>query len=1034
MVRFVSAGPTSAQWGFYMAMSSAWQQYHAWNEALGSVLFTSANDGRPVYLDMDDDVLSQVALEAGVEPGDIQAHLAAAVRDTLNLSGAAASVFGQHLRDLRLWRRVTVKKSRDEGSIPPAPPVLALLAVLTLAAEEMQHDREFGGNAYYPRLFRVLGIEDGKQRTRLTTAYRQDAEELWGGLNEWLSAADGRLGLPTAYALSHRYIGLPLSQALVRSADRREFPLMFHRFGLPPGGETSSADMARLLDSWLQMRPCPVSKSLESLWQRGQARERIASVAAIELRSWDGTLPNTDPAGSPKTGDVQLLCWLRSFPRPRLEISFLARLRTQASPQTLTVLTAAGTPSIDVLPVAGARLQPVFTTQIDIASLVAGVLRLADTQTALEAVRFPRRIVPFRHDDLLNAFVECERVQLGEDSLLLVKDDHDLPGSVRSILTEIARPGFREESMFSGLPVGWVLFAAVQVVATPDPEPTSADLNALVPLMSSQLTLAGGTKLPGGLRKWSSLDPPEIRAVVQGAAALSVDLHSVHDVSDAPGLQHSWTGDGPTLVADIRNLALADGDYEVSLVDSGKTVHQATLRLRSSNTPDAATRHAMTPLAHDMGGDSLAALRATPLRPGARADTIVRGPSTGPHRMPLVTTTTGTDVWWNAPKPSVAPIQPITLAALDPASCIVTGRHYIELPLADGTAKRGLIRGVCRNCGLVKLYPAHIRWHRDGDQGGAKHQTPLRVDVSHLPAVGPGHSGWDVALDSLVHVRGGGFHSLEYVAGQVEESGLFTDVFIRSLEARGDLEVERGTDYAPARWELSPAYLAELATGQFLLTGCWSRDDKDALRDLGEKAGGTLTSERDLHGLARQFVAGLTQADLADIATTIGTAGVVLEAASQLVGALPSLSGLEAALPRVPLPSARRVLRFHLESASWVPVPSASEPGAYRLERALGRTDVFRTPADVEAGTAALTTVQLSKHLAARHAGRALLAYFPEQQVLAVPLGADLPGLYGRAAVLCGGRLPATDEKRRVLLYHDVPQRVADALHSLLIS
>ena len=127
-------------------------------------------------------------------------------------------------------------------------------------------------------------------------------------------------------------------------------------------------------------------------------------------------------------------------------------------------------------------------------------------------------------------------------------------------------------------------------------------------------------------------------------------------------------------------------------------------------------------------------------------------------------------------------------------------------------------------------------------------------------------------------------------------------------------------------------------------------------------------------------------------------------------------------------------MRFHLESASWVQRPFASEPGAYRLEQALARTDVFRTPADVEAGTAALATVQLSKHLAARRFGRALLAYSPDQQVLAVPLGADLPGLYGRAAVLCGGRLPTPDERQRLLLYHDVPQRVADALTFLLTS
>ena len=218
--------------------------------------------------------------------------------------------------------------------------------------------------------------------------------------------------------------------------------------------------------------------------------------------------------------------------------------------------------------------------------------------------------------------------------MLLVKDDHGLPGAVRGILDQVARPGFREETAFPGLPAGWVLFAAVQVMATPEPEPAGNDLNALVPLLSSQLALAGGTKLPGGLRKWSSLDPPEIRAMAQNATALSVTLDSVGEASGAPGLPHTWTSDEPALVADIKALALPDGDYEVSLRDGRKTVQQSILRLRSSDTPDTATRRAVTPLAHDVGGDPLAVMRATPLRSGAPAGAVVRGSSAAPYRTP----------------------------------------------------------------------------------------------------------------------------------------------------------------------------------------------------------------------------------------------------------------------------------------------------------------------------------------------------------------------------------------------------------------
>ena len=249
----------------------------------------------------------------------------------------------------------------------------------------MGGDSAFAANAYYPRLFRLLRIDDSNQQRRIESAYRKQAENLWRGLNEWLSATDGRFGSPTAYALSHRYIGLPLSQALVRSADRRQFPLMFHRFGLPPGGEISPADMEQLIDSWLQMRPCPVSKSLESLWRRGQARERIASVAAIELLSWDGTLPTTIRQGA--RGRVVFSCSAGcAASRSGDSRSASSPLGTQASPQALAVLTAVGKPSVDVVPVAGARLQPVLTSEIDTASLVKGVLRLADRR---EARRLP---------------------------------------------------------------------------------------------------------------------------------------------------------------------------------------------------------------------------------------------------------------------------------------------------------------------------------------------------------------------------------------------------------------------------------------------------------------------------------------------------------------------------------------------------------------------------------------------------------------------------------------------------------------------
>ena len=135
-----------------------------------------------------------------------------------------------------------------------------------------------------------------------------------------------------------------------------------------------------------------------------------------------------------------------------------------------------------------------------------------------------------------------------------------------------------------------------------------------------------------------------------------------------------------------------------------------------------------------------------------------------------------------------------------------------------------------------------------------------------------------------------------------------------------------------------------------------------------EKAGGTLRSERDQPraGAARRRRRDRRRAGGAS-ARRSAPPGWCRTPAAGWSRALPPLSEVEAALPRVP--SARR------EEGPAVP-PGIVVLGSGGLRRpsraptgstaAFARTDVFRTAADVEAGTAALATVQLSKHLAAR--------------------------------------------------------------------
>jgi hypothetical protein len=83
---------------------------------------------------------------------------------------------------------------------------------------------------------------------------------------------------------------------------------------------------------------------------------------------------------------------------------------------------------------------------------------------------------------------------------------------------------------------------------------------------------------------------------------------------------------------------------------------------------------------------------------------------------------------------------------------------------------------------------------------------------------------------------------------------------------------------------------------------------------------------------------------------------------------------------------------------------------------------------------AVLGDARIVKYLAALDARSGLVGYDAEEQVLYVPLGADLPGLYGRAAVLASGRPPLENPDEGILQYGNVPPAMAGHLAHLLMS
>ena len=552
-----------------MIEAIAWSRYDDWNEALASQMFGQDQADIPAYVDVSNEVLEACAREIGVDPRDAATSLAEAVRSTLHFEQGVRAL-NSHTRRFIAWRKEHVagagRRSKRLTEEPTPPPVVAILAVCVLAATKMGEDQSLAAHAYYPRLNQVLELDPVRAKK-----LRDDfpiTEVYWRGLNEFLEGAEGHRGLPTAYSLGFRYVGIPQSQALVRASDRARLPTFFRLFGLVPRSEVIPADIERLLDAWISAHPSPVSTNLRTLWRGGKARERIAGVVGVELAHWDGTIV-ADEDGTEDGGDLRLTSLVRQqFGQRSVELSFAGRFANSREIAELEIVTADGQPSIGVIPAAGSRVRPRPGSRLDPDSLVGAVLELSDPQTSKTITRRPRRVVPLRRDDLLGVAVEIDRVQLADDVSLLVQDDPKLLELVLDVIRTNGHMGGRFRSsegegseVLPGLPDGWVLIDDVQLYAVPE-NVKRLELQVLVPQTTAQLNFAGGLKLPGKIRKWSSLDPPEIRAAVVGAEKMSISLW---DLGDERAELERWTDSVSAMVRPTADLDLDDGDYEVEL-------------------------------------------------------------------------------------------------------------------------------------------------------------------------------------------------------------------------------------------------------------------------------------------------------------------------------------------------------------------------------------------------------------------------------------------------------------------------------------
>jgi hypothetical protein len=1025
--------------------------YDAWNDAVGQHFFNGTEAGRPVYLDLDDDVLAAIAPPAVAgAAADPVVSLSRVVVATLELDGMRGHTFRRHVGRLRHWEREASSEF---------PPSLGVLAFLCSIAEQMRASADFGPSNYYGRLCEAVGVpRDSRVGKVLIDDFTHQTHDLWDGLNAWLLAEDGRRGLPTAFAFDHRrHVGLPISQALLRRADHERLEDLFAEYRLRPGQSMALPDMVRLMREWVP--GSPLSKTAKRMWKSGTAaQERMATVALIELEAWTGPKAAV-PGDVTVEGRIRLSAQLRRLPKPRLNLGLVVRANAQHPFGEYRLADDAGGPAEEALRDTGRLLTLTAgpseewnefeeAADVSVPDLLYGTLRLV-SEAGSTLVREPRRLMILRKDQAVRSYIETERAELGNEMLLL--SHPSLTAELEAALDACARPGFRraEAPDLPGLPDGWVLFSDVQLIAPP-PYSSTDDLAALVPLSWTSIAFGGGLALPGG-HTWHVTRLPEIRVTaVTDDPSICASLHCLQSFVDpSPDELSLGTFEGAAVYL-LDGLSLPEGDYEVRLTTTGPSPRflvRNSFRLRSASTYLPHVSGDRGWIGHSATSEAWASMSAELL------DTIpavfVRGASfqgigvdgNPPSELPPRSLgAAGVGLEDDEDAPSL-----LKARSRETPTCLLGGaHHWVIEPQLSSRYQRKRLHSYCKSCGLEKWWPGLPKLKREYRKPQAQ---PVLVPVKPKGPIGSiaspirpiskdGGADHDSLLDALCFVRTGPWSTFEKLALQVDDSPWFPLETARLYSALGHIDlVLDPKKVRVAMWAIAPPVLVLSSDGSAVLSGFRSTAFLEAVATATLELGGSVRREPSPDGPSVIRIHGLDEGALASVAevgsgVTPEPVLISVEPSERVLAMTSLLSDLVPYLPTFSVPGGCRLELFEPSTGAWREVEDPSTTGGYRIHLRPIRYG-FMAGYEAQDRRMHLADNRLVKYLAAKEYGQPLVAYDPERRVLRVHLGAQLPGLFERAAVLASG-YPPTKLTGGTVEYRNIDDRLARRLWGFL--
>ncbi|MCA9959244.1 MAG: hypothetical protein KC443_09420 [Anaerolineales bacterium] len=535
--------------------------YDQWNLALAKHFYNESQAGKPVYLQVDDDILWQVAPEIGI---DARTAFIAAVR---HWSALDTEPFYRFFR-YRYWETTQLK---SDPTIPP--PFVAFLGFCVLAAFDMANDENVSSANYYARLQDLLGIKRPRKF--------DDVGELWERLNQWLDEdLEQKYGKATASYVNHRHVGYPISQALLRTADRQKLPDFYLSCGFEPDEnwvtpEYFKNELLREATKYSWPFTSRVKRIFET--KNSDAMTLVARMVYAEYGGWDGRSSEEIRSGmqpiEPMTLQLELgydnfECTLYPCARSRNGRQFPEGVYQYQAPRSIKLQ-----PDSNLLDWFSALPAEPFLSWL----FAEKEILLSQGQQYRQQF-IPSPIMLFQEDQEgeLGGYVHYPKQPVLRETYQLLCHNR-LRSQVTSYLQQ---SGAYDEILTNDNPIykEWVCFRDVRI--THRVENVNDDLVTLLPKsVGISLFRKGGLRL--GRDRYMQGGEPIVEIV------MDEDHETTIYIDDQPHMAFSTE----TFTLDLRKLAWAIGSHTVRVGENGRTY---TFYIIASGT----NQKSLTPLSH----------------------------------------------------------------------------------------------------------------------------------------------------------------------------------------------------------------------------------------------------------------------------------------------------------------------------------------------------------------------------------------------------------------------------------------------------